>query len=202
MFAVGIALLVLLQHPTPMNPSEGKGYIGTYTDKNKKIYTQYIQGADAPWAKNSYWGGTMKENGCGITALSIITSGYGYSLTPEDFRKKYSPHLEGNKIPDVLKEEFKINNSGFCYAQKEFNQERILNSLEKGQPVLICVTNKPNSKWTKKSHYMVLLGCEGDKIYVCNPSQGDEKNKKSGWYEAKEVIPYIVKAVYIKEKIL
>lgn len=185
--------------PVSENISGGKGYTDVFQAKDGKRYTQYIQGADALWAEHNYWGGSMRENGCGITAIAIIASGYGKEDTPEILRKKYAPHLEGNKMAKVLEEDFGIANSGFCYSQKEFSSKRIKESLEKGQPVLICVTNQPDSKWTKKSHYMVLLDVDGEKVYVCNPSAGDNGNKHSGWYPIKEVQPYIVKAVYVRE---
>ena len=56
------------------------GYFTTFTTVNnhKKTYKEY-------------WGDTMAENGCGITVMSIILSGYGKDYTPEDLREKYYP---------------------------------------------------------------------------------------------------------------
>ena len=52
------------------------GYFTTFTtiDENKKTYKEFKQNGTSSWAQNSYWGGTMEENGCGITAISIIAS--------------------------------------------------------------------------------------------------------------------------------
>ena len=43
------------------------GYFTTFTtiDDHKKTYIEYKQN-NASWSNNSYWGGTMEENGCGI----------------------------------------------------------------------------------------------------------------------------------------
>lgn len=53
----------------------------------------------------------MSENGCGITAISIILSGYNKDYTPEDLRKKYSPVLNSDDISKELSNTFKIKNS-------------------------------------------------------------------------------------------
>lgn len=55
------------------------GYFTTFTteDNYKKTYKEYKQNGNSSWSNNEYWGGTMTENGCGITVMSIILSGYG-----------------------------------------------------------------------------------------------------------------------------
>ena len=71
-------------------------------DDNKKIYKEYKQNVDASWSEHSYWGGTMTENGCGITAIATILSGYNKNYTPESLRKKYYPVLDNNTISEEL----------------------------------------------------------------------------------------------------
>ena len=36
-------------------------------------------------------------------------------------------------------------------------------------------------------------------VYVSNPNGGKNDSKSSGWYDFDEVVPYIAKALYIKE---
>ena len=81
------------------------GYFTTFTtvEENKKMYKEFKQNGNSSWAKNSYWGGTMEENGCGITSIAIIASGYNKNVTPEDLRKEFYPVLDGNDIGNVLK---------------------------------------------------------------------------------------------------
>lgn len=174
------------------------GYSTIFVTKENRKFIEYKQNGDASWSQNEYWSGTMAENGCGITALSIILSGYGIEYTPEDLRQKYKPHLNGNDISKALKNDFGIENSDFYYASIYFSKNYIMNKLEEENIILVCVWNKPNDVWTKKSHYMVLLASDGDdKIYVSNPN-GTNKENPSGWYETNKILPYIAKALFIE----
>lgn len=174
------------------------GYSTIFVTKENRKFIEYKQNGDASWSQNEYWSGTMEENGCGITALSIILSGYGIEYTPEDLRQKYKPHLNGNDISKALKNDFGIENSYFYYASIYFSKNYIMNKLEEGNIILVCVWDKPNDVWTKKSHYMVLLASDGeDKIYVSNPN-GTNKENPSGWYETNKILPYIAKALFIE----
>ena len=50
----------------------------------------------------------MAENGCGITVMSIILSGYNKNYTPEDLRQKYYPVLNyDNLILSILSNIYK-----------------------------------------------------------------------------------------------
>lgn len=167
-------------------------------EENKKEYIEYKQGKDSSWALNSYWGGTMEDNGCGITSLAIIASGYGKNVTPEDLRKKYEPHLEGDDISKELKNSFNIECTDFIFSSALFSKQKVIEHLQTNRPILICVWNKPDSKWTLKSHYMVLLATDGEnKIYVSNPN-GYQKKSVSGWYKTENILPYIAKALFIE----
>lgn len=179
---------------------DGKeGYFSTFTTINHKIYKEYKQNQD-PWKNKEYWKDNMEESGCGITAMSIILSGYGINKTPEDLRKCYYPVLNGEKISGELKK-FGINNSDFYFDSIHLSRESLNKHLNSNRPVLICVWNKPNeNRWTTSSHYMVLLASDGDnKVYVSNPNGGKNNYKSSGWYKYEEIQPYIAKAMYIEE---
>ena len=65
------------------------GYFTTFTteENHQKTYLEYKQNGISSWSNQPYWGGTMSENGCGITALAIILSGYKKDVTPEHLRK-------------------------------------------------------------------------------------------------------------------
>lgn len=183
----------------------GEGYTTTFTTTEKKVYKEYKQNGNSPWSKRYYWGGTMEENGCGITCLAILASGYGKNITPEDLRKRYvteeNEHLDGDKIGEALADYLQIENTDFYYREQYFEKEYVINWLEQEKPILICVWDRPNSKWTTSSHYMVLLATDGiNHIYVSNPNGADGTEKMSGWYETEEILPYIVKALYITSK--
>ena len=57
---------------------EQDGYTTIFTtlnDKHKKTYKEFKQNLESSsWSEKSYWGGTMRENGCGITSLAVIAS--------------------------------------------------------------------------------------------------------------------------------
>lgn len=178
------------------------GYFTTFTTEEiyPKTYIEYKQNGTASWSEKSYWGGTMRENGCGITALSIILSAYGKNVTPEDLRQKYYPVLNAEQIPNELSIGFGIQNSGFYFDRVHLSDNSIIEHLQTNRPILICVWNQPHkNRWTEKSHYMVLLATDShEKVYVSNPNGGKNDSKSSGWYKISEITPYIAKALYIE----
>ena len=97
------------------------------------------------------------------------------NITPEDLRIKYSPHLDGEDMSDALKN-MGIENSDFYFSEFYFRKDYILEHLEENKPILICVWDKPDTRWTEKSHYMVLLATDGkNKLYVSNPNGEKQK---------------------------
>lgn len=162
--------------------SNGNGYSTTFTTTTGKTYKEYKQNGNSPWAERYYWGGTMAENGCGITCLATLASGYGMEDTPEDLRKKYTSnktsHLAGERMSGELEKYFHLDNSDFLYADPYFQKDYIFNWLKEDKPILICVWDKPSSKWTTSSHYMLLLATDDiSKVYVSNPN-GDFGSSK------------------------
>ncbi len=151
------------------------GYYTTFTtiEDNQKTYIEYKQNGNASWSNNSYWGGTMEKNGCGITALSIILSGYNKNYTPENIRKKYYPVLRYELLSKELKNTFNIKNTNFYYDSTHLSKENIKEHLKSNRPILICVWNKhKNNRWTTSSHYMVLLATDDkDMVYISNPNR-------------------------------
>lgn len=178
------------------------GYFSTFTTEttNEKTYKEYKQNGDYSWSNNDYWSGTMADNGCGITALSIILSGYKKDYTPENLREKYYPVLASDKISKELSNTFGIKNSDFYYDTVHLSNEYIEKHLKTNRPILICVWNKPTeNRFTTTSHYMVLLASDGDgMVYLSNPNGLENDYKSSGWYDIDEISPYIAKALYIE----
>lgn len=180
------------------------GYFTTFTTNGKptKTYIEYKQNGTGSWANRDYWGGTMEENGCGITAMSIILSGYNLEYTPEDLRKKYSPVLDHSNFSKELSNTFGIENSDFLYANVYWSQQKLEEQLLSDRPVLVCMWSKHGkNRWTAKSHYMVLLATDGKgKVYVSNPNGLSNAENSSGWYDFDYVTPYIAKAMYIEKE--
>lgn len=178
------------------------GYFTKFTtmQDHQKKYIEYKQNNNSSWSNKQYWGGTMSENGCGITAIATILSGYNKNYTPEDLRKKYYPVLDNETISKELTNTFNIKNTDFYYDSVHLSKEKLDEHLKTNRPILICVWNKPNNnRWTTTSHYMVLLATDdNDMVYISNPNGGENDSKSSGWYSFKEVVPYIAKALYIE----
>ena len=177
----------------------GEGYFTKFTtvDANKKTFTEYKQNVE-PWKNNEYWNGNMEDYGCGITAMSIVLSGYGQNLTPEDLRTKYYPRLDYTKLSKELKS-YGVDNTDFYFDAKSLSSESIINHLKTNRPIIVCIWNKPEeNRFTSKSHYMVLLaGTDDGKVYISNPNGGEDDYRSSGWYDFDEISPYLAKVMYI-----
>lgn len=179
------------------------GYFATFTTENnyKKIYKEYKQNGNSSWADNEYWNGSMAENGCGITVMSILLSGYNKNYTPEDLRKKYYPVMNYEKMSSELSKTFGIKNSDFYYDSVHLSNESIIEHLQTNRPIIICVWNNPSdNRWTTASHYMLLLAADNNNmVYVSNPNGLENDSKSSGWYDINEITPYIAKALYVED---
>ena len=179
------------------------GYFTTFTTggDNQKTYIEYKQNGDSSWSNNTYWGDTMAENGCGITVMSIILSGYNMDYTPEDLRQKYYPVMDYEQMPSELSSTFGIKNSGFYYDSEHLSNTSIEEHLLTNRPIIVCVWNQPHdNRWTTASHYMALLASDGNgMVYVSNPNGLEKDSKSSGWYDINEITPYLAKAIYIEK---
>ncbi len=180
---------------------DADGYTTTFTTlnaENQKTYIEYKQNQEASWSDEPYWGGTMSENGCGITSMAIVASGYGLKVTPEDLREDYYPHLDGEDMAKELRKlGFKCTD--FYFHGSYISKAYIMDWLRTNRPIIICVDNKKANKWTTASHYMVLLDInENGLVYLSNPNGKDGTEKASGWYSLKDILPYIVKALFIE----
>ncbi len=158
------------------------GYTATFTTLNKtnqKTYKEYKQNIDSSWSEKEYWGGTMRENGCGITTLAIIASGYNIDITPDDLREEYYPHLDAEKMTDAL-EEMGIKSTDFYFHKSYLNKKYIFDWLKTNRPVIVCVGNDEPNKWTTSSHYMALLDInEKGMVYLSNPNGEDDEETQS-----------------------
>lgn len=176
------------------------GYTTKFTTLNsefQKTYIEYKQNIGS-WAENSYWGGTMTDNGCGITAISIIASGYGSKYTPEDLRAKYYPHLDSTKIEKAINS-LGIECTEFYFDSTRLSTKYISDWLKTDRPILVCLDSNKKNIWTEASHYMAILDINEDgDFYISNPNGLDGTEKASNWYSPSEIVPYIAKALFIE----
>lgn len=158
------------------------GYTTTFTTlntKHQKTYKEFKQNGDASWSEKSYWGGTMSENGCGITSMAIVASGYGIDETPETLRQKYYPHLDSENMKNAFKK-MGFKSTDFYFHESYLSKKYIVDWLKTNRPIIICVGNEKKNKWTTASHYMALLDVN-DKglVYLSNPNGEEEDNTES-----------------------
>ena len=118
------------------------GYFTTITtiENHKKTYIENKQNADSSWSNNQYWGGTMAENGCGITALATILSGYNKNYTPEDLRQQYYPKLNYDILSKELSNTFNIKNTDFYYDSVHLSKEKLQEHLKTNRPILYGIS--------------------------------------------------------------
>ena len=179
------------------------GYTTTFSTESEysKTYKEFKQNQNTPWANKPYWGGTMSLNGCGITSISIIASGYNIDITPDDLREKYYPHLDTEDMYIALND-LGIKCEDFWFSSIYLNEEYILDWLKTDRPILICVDNTKENVWTTSSHYMVLLSCNEQKqVYLSNPNGIGGTENESGWYDIDKILPYTAKALFIESYI-
>lgn len=87
---------------------------------------------------------------------------------------------------------------GITALSSYFTVEKVGEHLKQDKPILVCVNNRPDDRWTTASHYLVLLGMDEEQnIYVSNPNGDRGSAKQSDWYKPSEILPYIVKGVWI-----
>lgn len=171
----------------------------TYTNKAGKTFIEYKQNV-GPWATMPYGNNTISYQGCSITCLAIMTSGYGYNFTPQKWSgtsligmasqaKQYAPGSTHVQIGGGA------YNANLNVAQT--NKTDIQNHLKTGDVVIIHVLgakNGYNSPYTSSEHWMVLLDINdsGDQVYVCNPYSG----KSNGWTDINQALKSL--SFYIK----
>lgn len=129
---------------------------------NNIRYNLYSQ-ADSRWANYKYSSGsTIKDIGCMITSVAVVSSAYDKSINPYTVFNTYSgshPHTSIIKL---------TSNSFSC---KFIDTSSVKSYLNKGYPVVIKVYGKSKggySPFTSSQHYMALIDIKDDKIFVGN----------------------------------
>lgn len=183
------------------NGNDEEGYKAGFTDsKNRtyKIYCQYLE----PWASKTYNGGGMQNTGCGPTSLAIIASGYGKNKTPGEIAdymtNKYgkTSTTSATSLSGTLKDFLEIKNK---IITSNYESE-IKMSLNAGIPVVISANNTPDTRFTKTSHIMTLLGIKNDsEVYIGNPGRNDSNTDQCGWNTLSDIIPYLGYVIILNE---
>ena len=159
-------------------PQTGDGY-NSLTEINGRQYKNYKQYLGS-YSTNSYWGGTVSNNGCGPTSIAIIASGYGIDKNPGEIcniiKTKYGNYTGSSTLSSAL------NDLGISYSTKVGDNtstqiKNIKENLEKGNPVAVGVNG--GTGYSPGGHWMAALGMEGDQIVISNPGNGNEAVKEN-----------------------
>ena len=113
----------------------------TLNTKHQKKYKEFKQNGSATWSQKSYWGGTMSENGCGITSMAIVASGYEINETPETLRQKYYPHLDSENMKNAFKK-MGLKTSDFYFYESYLSKKYIIDWLKTNRPILFVLVMK------------------------------------------------------------
>lgn len=177
--------------------------LSTYTSSSGKTFVEYKQNI-GPWASMPYGSGTIKSQGCSVTSLAIMTSGYGYNFTPQKWSSTSLTSVSGQAATYVKGSQRTTIGAEYT-APKNVSanhKKDIQDHLKTGDVVIIHVLgagNKNggyNKKYTSSQHWMVLLDINdaGDQVYVSNPYSG----QPNGWDNIDQVLTSL--CCYIKVK--
>ena len=161
------------------------------SSKNGIIYNVYSQ-ADARWASEKYSSGeTIKDNGCMITSVAVVSSAHNNSITPKTVFDRYRHSYPRNSISGLTGGAFS------CYSGST-NPNDIISALNKGSVVVIKVygTKKGgSSSYTSSQHYMALLDASGSNVYVGNGYSNSSRGT-AGWHNSSAVLTSVKTADY------
>lgn len=153
-----------------------------FTSSSGRTFNCYVQDW-GPWASMAYGSRTIKAQGCSITSIATIATGYGYSVTPASFSggiigifsklKSYVPtshsyNYDGTRIDSAQK-------TRVGYASATVKQ-KIANHLSSGKEVVIHVVGPSKggaSPYASSEHWMAILDIReagGDyEVFVADP---------------------------------
>ena len=144
----------------------GDGYSQVYTSSYGKTYKEFKQNGPSSYRDKPYGDDTIAAQGCSITSIAIVLSGFGYNYTPATWSgtSLVSIYGETNKVVPS------INHTNSVSGATAENKVAIQNHLKTGNPVIIHVLSK--SPFTANQHWMALLdiSSDGSQVYLSNPN--------------------------------
>ena len=166
----------------------GKGTIGVYTSTKKIKYNLYLQGSNAPWAKEDYGNDhSMAKAGCGPTAAAIIASAYNANITPSTVRQSIvSSFGLGNNASAVrIQSTLKKLIPNVKTEVAGYDEAKIKKCLENSGQVWFVVQH---CKYTSGAHCMALIDYkEPGMVYVAH---GTANSRPYGWNKLSELKSY------------
>ena len=158
---------------------------------NFKQYPGYNAGTDT-W---EYW---CWHNGCGLTSIAVILSGYNPNIDPY-----YLYHYEHGRGPmGAVYFGHYINDAGMHYYTVSTIAD-IRKALKEGKKVMIHIKGTTGGtyingvKWAgDRGHYIAALEInDSDEVYISNPGSGSSAN--NGWIPLTTFSGYLASDNYV-----
>ncbi len=151
---------------------EGDGYhqLIEVANKRYKDYKQY----EGSYSGDSYWGGTIASDGCGLTSCAIVLSGYGVDVDPGDvcerMKSEIANYTNSGNLSSLLTK-YGISNERKSYVNFSDILNDIRNNLQAGRPVLVGINGTSDGTYSSGGHWMVILGESDGHIITANPGR-------------------------------
>lgn len=175
--------------PSPSISNKNTEYTNanSYTNSINGIkYVLYNQCSE-PWGSkiyNSSTGTTVCQEGCPMTAASVIISAYNFNLTPESV---YNNGLKNSYVTTITEQ---LAPGAFsCSYASDKSEDGILNELSDGD--VIVMRRQKNSQNGTGNHWMALIDVNKSerKVYVGNSfDSGTSSTNRSGWFNINEIV--------------
>lgn len=165
--------------------SEGDGYSQLFTNSHGRTFKEYKQYAGSYANLNTYWGGSVASEGCMITTVAILASGYGVDMTPADTNEEFKV-TPGPSVSKLMRNCLPAEiSTSFEYSQY-VDIETLRNHLLNGGTAYYYATG---GRFTSSTHFMAILdiSADGSQIYLSNPGAGDT-SPLNGWMDLNDGI--------------
>ena len=195
LLAVLVPLICFWRFVVNVSSSKQAKGVGSYAeiDISGEIFKGEIPlflQTDARWGQCQYGDGTMAENGCGPTCLSMVYSGLTgdgrwnpYELAKKAEKAGYYVAGSGTSwsMMTELAEEL-----GLTIIEVKYEEEKIRAELQRGNKI-ICIMGPGD--FTTTGHFIVLAGVKEDGSIILRDPNSRENSEKS--WELQQLMPQI-----------
>ena len=178
-----------VSNPSGNNNGNNQNNNGTVhiSSINNIKYNLYSQ-ADSRWGSVQYSSGdTIKDIGCMITAVSVLSSAHDSSITPKTVFDSYRSSHPYTSVPSLS------GNNFTCSMVSSPSAATVKQNLRDGNVVIIKVYGKNkggSSNFTSSQHYIALIDINrsGDQVFIGNGYESGRGYGDMKWYSSDEVL--------------
>lgn len=160
-------------------------YYGVYTSAKGRTYIGWTQLVDrySRIPLSGFAGDNLRDSGCQVTSWCILLSGYGVTVSPEQFNSMVTNSGSNAAIESAI---HKLGVAGSIH-QQDISKAKVKQLLKSGKPVIIYGRRAAGFKYAYSQHFITLVDYDESKsrYYVLNPSSN--ASNKSGWQSEYDV---------------